>query len=190
MVFFLLADNMEEYFYNLGINHPQYQSVLSRAKIMHRGLDNRDAGAGIWSGHGIPPAISRQSPRLAAVPSQQRRPVGSQVYGGGFSPPRRIIIALNDMRCSALADRTYNSGPVAHHPRPHLNSSGGRHYHVSKRQLEFVTASDRIPVGVIKNMMFILQKNGVEEDEKGRLPSSWFQDSFAVIEAFLAECGR
>ncbi|KAM7204942.1 hypothetical protein V8F20_003404 [Naviculisporaceae sp. PSN 640] len=44
---------------------------------------------------------------------------------------------------------------------------------MKRKLLEFVTASDRIPVGGIKNMMFILQKNGVEEDEKGRLPSSY-----------------
>ena len=44
---------------------------------------------------------------------------------------------------------------------------------MKRKLLEFVTASDRVPVGGIKNMMFILQKNGSEDDPGGRLPSSY-----------------
>lgn len=44
---------------------------------------------------------------------------------------------------------------------------------MKRKLLEFVTASDRVPVGGIKNMMFILQKNGSEDEPGGRLPSSY-----------------
>ncbi|KAM7218083.1 ubiquitin-protein ligase E3A [Rhypophila decipiens] len=44
---------------------------------------------------------------------------------------------------------------------------------MKRKLLEFVTASDRVPVGGIKNMMFILQRNGSEEEPGGRLPSSY-----------------
>ena len=39
-----------------------------------------------------------------------------------------------------------------------------------KRLLEFVTASDRVPVGGMRNLQFTLQRNGVED---GHLPSSY-----------------
>jgi hypothetical protein len=44
---------------------------------------------------------------------------------------------------------------------------------MKRKLLEFVTASDRVPVGGVKNMMFILQRNGEEEDPAGRLPTSY-----------------
>ncbi|KAK3998295.1 ubiquitin-protein ligase E3A [Cladorrhinum sp. PSN332] len=44
---------------------------------------------------------------------------------------------------------------------------------MKRKLLEFVTASDRIPVGGVKNVMFVLQRNGEEEGEKGRLPTSY-----------------
>ncbi|KAK4160037.1 ubiquitin-protein ligase E3A [Cladorrhinum sp. PSN259] len=44
---------------------------------------------------------------------------------------------------------------------------------MKRKLLEFVTASDRVPVGGVKNMAFIIQRNGEEEDEKGRLPTSY-----------------
>lgn len=44
---------------------------------------------------------------------------------------------------------------------------------MKRKLLEFVTASDRVPVGGIKNMMFVLQKNGVETEPHGRLPTSY-----------------
>ncbi|KAK4190998.1 hypothetical protein QBC35DRAFT_529601 [Podospora australis] len=44
---------------------------------------------------------------------------------------------------------------------------------MKRKLLEFVTASDRVPVGGVKNMMFILQRNGEEEDPHGRLPTSY-----------------
>jgi hypothetical protein len=42
-----------------------------------------------------------------------------------------------------------------------------------RRLLEFVTASDRVPVGGMRNMQFVIQKNGEEEGEKGRLPTAY-----------------
>ncbi|KAK3316112.1 hypothetical protein B0H66DRAFT_278525 [Apodospora peruviana] len=44
---------------------------------------------------------------------------------------------------------------------------------MKRKLLEFVTASDRVPVGGIKNMMFIIQKNGSEDEPGGRLPTSY-----------------
>ncbi|KAL2019181.1 hypothetical protein VTK56DRAFT_9981 [Thermocarpiscus australiensis] len=44
---------------------------------------------------------------------------------------------------------------------------------MKRRLLEFVTASDRVPVGGVKNLMFIVQRNGEEDDPAGRLPTSY-----------------
>lgn len=44
---------------------------------------------------------------------------------------------------------------------------------MKRKLLEFVTASDRVPVGGVKNMMFIVQRNGEEDDPRGRLPTSY-----------------
>jgi hypothetical protein len=44
---------------------------------------------------------------------------------------------------------------------------------MKRKLLEFVTASDRVPVGGVKNIMFILQKNGSEDEPNGRLPTSY-----------------
>ncbi len=42
-----------------------------------------------------------------------------------------------------------------------------------RRLLEFVTASDRVPVGGIKNLQFVVQRNGEEEGEHGHLPTAY-----------------
>lgn len=42
-----------------------------------------------------------------------------------------------------------------------------------RRLLEFVTASDRVPVGGVKSMNFVLQRNGIEEGEGGHLPTAY-----------------
>lgn len=44
---------------------------------------------------------------------------------------------------------------------------------MKRKLLEFVTASDRVPVGGVKNLMFIIQRNGEEDDPAGRLPTSY-----------------
>ncbi|EHA56700.1 hypothetical protein MGG_11888 [Pyricularia oryzae 70-15] len=41
-----------------------------------------------------------------------------------------------------------------------------------RKLLEFVTASDRVPVGGLKNLQFVIQRNG-EEDEGGHLPTAY-----------------
>ena len=43
---------------------------------------------------------------------------------------------------------------------------------MKRRLIEFVTASDRLPVGGVKNLQFVVQKNG-EEDEGGHLPTAY-----------------
>ncbi|KAL7622320.1 hypothetical protein AAE478_007824 [Parahypoxylon ruwenzoriense] len=42
-----------------------------------------------------------------------------------------------------------------------------------RKLLEFVTASDRVPVGGMTNIQFIVQKNGEEEGEGGHLPTAY-----------------
>jgi len=44
---------------------------------------------------------------------------------------------------------------------------------MKRKLLEFVTASDRLPVGGVKNVIFTLQRNGTEDEEKGRLPTAY-----------------
>ena len=42
-----------------------------------------------------------------------------------------------------------------------------------RKLLEFVTANDRVPVGGMKNLRFVVQKNGTEEGEGGHLPTAY-----------------
>ncbi|KAI0839880.1 hypothetical protein F5Y06DRAFT_264931 [Hypoxylon sp. FL0890] len=42
-----------------------------------------------------------------------------------------------------------------------------------RKLLEFVTASDRVPVGGMANVQFVVQKNGEEEGEGGHLPTAY-----------------
>ncbi|KAK2033923.1 HECT-domain-containing protein [Colletotrichum zoysiae] len=44
---------------------------------------------------------------------------------------------------------------------------------MKRRLLEFVTASDRVPVGGMKNLQFVVQRNGEEEGERGHLPTAY-----------------
>ncbi|KAI0169324.1 hypothetical protein GGR52DRAFT_516681 [Hypoxylon sp. FL1284] len=42
-----------------------------------------------------------------------------------------------------------------------------------RKLLEFVTASDRVPVGGMANVQFVIQKNGEEEGDAGHLPTAY-----------------
>ncbi|OLN85336.1 Ubiquitin-protein ligase E3A [Colletotrichum chlorophyti] len=44
---------------------------------------------------------------------------------------------------------------------------------MKRKLLEFVTASDRVPVGGMKNLQFVVQRNGEEEGEDGHLPTAY-----------------
>jgi hypothetical protein len=44
---------------------------------------------------------------------------------------------------------------------------------MKRKLLEFVTASDRVPVGGMRNIQFVVQKNGEEEGEEGHLPTAY-----------------
>lgn len=44
---------------------------------------------------------------------------------------------------------------------------------MKRRLLEFVTSSDRVPVGGMKNLQFVVQKNGEEEGDAGHLPTAY-----------------
>lgn len=42
-----------------------------------------------------------------------------------------------------------------------------------RRLLEFVTASDRVPVGGVANIQFVIQRNGEELGDRGHLPTAY-----------------
>ncbi|KAK7931443.1 hect domain protein [Apiospora marii] len=42
-----------------------------------------------------------------------------------------------------------------------------------RKLLEFVTASDRVPVGGMRNIQFVVQRNGEEEGDGGHLPTAY-----------------
>jgi len=44
---------------------------------------------------------------------------------------------------------------------------------MKRRLLEFVTASDRVPVGGLKNLQFVVQRNGAQEGHGGHLPTAY-----------------
>ncbi|PSR79386.1 hypothetical protein BD289DRAFT_375524 [Coniella lustricola] len=44
---------------------------------------------------------------------------------------------------------------------------------MKRKLLEFVTASDRVPAGGVKNVQFVVQKNGEEDGETGHLPTAY-----------------
>ncbi|KJZ73774.1 hypothetical protein HIM_06892 [Hirsutella minnesotensis 3608] len=44
---------------------------------------------------------------------------------------------------------------------------------MKRKLLEFVTASDRVPVGGMVNLQFIIQRNGEQEGEGGHLPTAY-----------------
>jgi hypothetical protein len=44
---------------------------------------------------------------------------------------------------------------------------------MKRKLLEFVTASDRVPVGGMRNLQFVVQKNGEEEGNDGHLPTAY-----------------
>lgn len=44
---------------------------------------------------------------------------------------------------------------------------------MKRKLLEFVTASDRVPVSGLKNVQFVIQKNGEEDGEGGHLPTAY-----------------
>ncbi|EXM25197.1 hypothetical protein FOTG_07722 [Fusarium oxysporum f. sp. vasinfectum 25433] len=44
---------------------------------------------------------------------------------------------------------------------------------MKQRLLEFVTSSDRVPVGGMKNLQFVIQKNGEEDGTGGHLPTAY-----------------
>ncbi|KAJ0119810.1 hypothetical protein J7T55_014015 [Diaporthe amygdali] len=44
---------------------------------------------------------------------------------------------------------------------------------MKRKLLEFVTASDRVPVGGVKNIQFVVQKNGEEDGHDGHLPTAY-----------------
>ncbi|KAI1826724.1 hypothetical protein F4861DRAFT_495990 [Xylaria intraflava] len=46
-------------------------------------------------------------------------------------------------------------------------------HRMRRKLLEFVTSSDRLPVGGVGNIQFVIQKNGEEEGEHGRLPTAY-----------------
>ncbi|KAK4454067.1 ubiquitin-protein ligase E3A [Podospora aff. communis PSN243] len=86
-----------------------------------------------------------------------------------------VVEGVQEIDISELRQYTRYVGWDANHPTIRDFWSIVKRYddNMKRKLLEFVTASDRVPVGGVKNMMFILQKNGTEDEPNGRLPTSY-----------------
>jgi hypothetical protein len=86
-----------------------------------------------------------------------------------------VVEGVQEIDISELRQYTRYVGWDANHPTIRDFWSIVKRYDddMKRKLLEFVTASDRVPVGGVKNMMFILQKNGTEDEPNGRLPTSY-----------------
>jgi len=86
-----------------------------------------------------------------------------------------VVEGVQDIDIGELRQYTRYVGWDANHPTIRDFWSIVKRYDdgMKRKLLEFVTASDRVPVGGVKNMLFILQKNGTEDEPNGRLPTSY-----------------
>ncbi|KAK2592014.1 hypothetical protein QQS21_010285 [Conoideocrella luteorostrata] len=86
-----------------------------------------------------------------------------------------IIEGVQEIDISELRRYTrYVGWDSSHHSIKDFWSIVKRYDDGMKRKLlEFITASDRVPVGGMKNMQFIIQKNGEEEGDGGHLPTAY-----------------
>lgn len=86
-----------------------------------------------------------------------------------------IVEGIQDVDVSELRRYTRYVGWDANHRTVKDFWSIVKRYDDSMKRklLEFVTASDRIPVGGMQNMQFVVQKNGAEEGEGGHLPTAY-----------------
>lgn len=86
-----------------------------------------------------------------------------------------LVEGVHDIDMSELRRNTRYVGWDASHRSIKDFWSIVRKYNIEMRRklLEFVTASDRVPVGGMRNLQFVIQKNGEEEGKTGRLPTAY-----------------
>ncbi|KAF7539477.1 hypothetical protein G7Z17_g12412 [Cylindrodendrum hubeiense] len=94
-----------------------------------------------------------------------------------LSPPtlQALVEGVQDIDISELRRYTrYVGWDASHHTVRDFWSIVKRYDDRMKRRLlEFVTSSDRVPVGGMKNLQFVIQKNGEEEGDAGHLPTAY-----------------
>ncbi|KAL2264659.1 hypothetical protein VTJ83DRAFT_7169 [Remersonia thermophila] len=94
-----------------------------------------------------------------------------------FTPSllQSVVEGVQEIDVAELRRHARYVGWDASHPTVRDFWSVVRRYddRMKRRLLEFVTASDRVPVGGVKNLMFVVQRNGTEENPRGRLPTSY-----------------
>ncbi|KAI5459294.1 HECT-domain-containing protein [Mariannaea sp. PMI_226] len=93
-----------------------------------------------------------------------------------LSPPilQSLVEGVQDIDISELRRYArYVGWDASHHTIKDFWSIVKRYDDEMKRKLlEFVTSSDRVPVGGMKNLQFVIQKNG-QEGEGGHLPTAY-----------------
>ncbi|KAH7151679.1 hypothetical protein B0J13DRAFT_438107 [Dactylonectria estremocensis] len=94
-----------------------------------------------------------------------------------LSPPtlQALVEGVQDIDISELRRYArYVGWDASHHTLRDFWSIVKRYDDRMKRRLlEFVTSSDRVPVGGMKNLQFVIQKNGEEEGDAGHLPTAY-----------------
>ncbi|PNY25920.1 Ubiquitin-protein ligase E3A [Tolypocladium capitatum] len=94
-----------------------------------------------------------------------------------LTPPilQSIVEGVQDIDISELRRYArYVGWDSSHHTVRDFWSIVRRYDDQMKRKLlEFVTASDRVPVGGMRNLQFVVQKNGEEDGEGGHLPTAY-----------------
>ncbi|KAK7426616.1 hypothetical protein QQZ08_006946 [Neonectria magnoliae] len=94
-----------------------------------------------------------------------------------LSPPtlQSLVEGVQDIDISELRRYArYVGWDASHHTIRDFWSIVKRYDDRMKRRLlEFVTSSDRVPVGGVKNLQFVIQKNGEEEGDAGHLPTAY-----------------
>ncbi|KAK5996599.1 Ubiquitin-protein ligase E3A [Cladobotryum mycophilum] len=86
-----------------------------------------------------------------------------------------VVEGVQEIDISELRRYTrYVGWDASHHTVKDFWSIVKRYDDRMKRKLlEFVTASDRVPVGGMRNLQFVVQKNGEEEGDHGHLPTAY-----------------
>ncbi|KAK7218165.1 hypothetical protein V2G26_006168 [Clonostachys chloroleuca] len=94
-----------------------------------------------------------------------------------LTPPilQSLVEGVQEINISELREYTRYVGWNASHRTIKDFWSIVKRYddNMKRRLLEFVTASDRVPVGGMRNLQFVVQKNGEEEGEGGHLPTAY-----------------
>lgn len=88
---------------------------------------------------------------------------------------QQLIEGVQDIDISELrrAARYQSCGPSSKCVKDFWSVVKRYDLRMKRKLLEFVTASDRVPVGGLKNITFVLQKNGDVEGKNGRLPTAY-----------------